>query len=89
MISMTVSQYTQCKLRRDNTTKVAFIPANLACLHNQVSLQDDDTKEWSDGWTVVFVGDTVSELQHVPFLIRQHRKNTGDSLKKRVDKPPR
>lgn len=41
-------------------------------------------EEWEDGWIVDEVFRTVDEerLTYPPHEIRQHRKNTGDSLPK-------
>lgn len=79
-----MDRYTQCHLVRHLEDGIAmttsFIPTEFAQKGRTVKLKDGD--KWIDGWVVASVGETVSQLEHVPSLIREHRKNTKDSMKK-------
>lgn len=52
--------YTQCRLRRGNTTRVAFIPSKFARVREVLRINEGspDHPQWVDGWVVQNVGQT-------------------------------
>jgi hypothetical protein len=72
--------YTQCVLRRGNVEQVAFIPSEFAKKGNFVKIEESGI--WTNGWKVISVGQVVEKPIYSEKAIRQHRKNTGDSLPK-------
>lgn len=82
--------YSQCSLRRvyvdENNlphyvTTVSWIPSRWARLDQVLKLKGDDGI-WQDGWMVTGVGATTDAPPDAHDGIKQHRKNTGDSLPK-------
>ena len=71
--------YTQCGLYRKNVKKVSWIPTEFARTGKALKLKDNGI--WEDGWIVEWVGQT-DDRPDVNKTIRNHRKNTGDSLPK-------
>lgn len=74
--------YNQCRLKRGNLTTVTWIPEKYAKVGCYISLKEND--KWSDAWLVDYVNhqktDSPPDWRK---LIKQHRKNTGDSMPKR------
>jgi hypothetical protein len=79
---MARNTYTQCVLRKGDAETVSFIPSKFAKVGSVLKLEDNG--QWDDGWRVISVGTTVDKVEHVPSLIREHRKNTKDSMKNRA-----
>jgi hypothetical protein len=61
--------------------QVCWIPTDFARLGEILQLKSDDGS-WVNGWIVKNVGQIVQEIPDVKKSIRNHRKNTGDSLLK-------
>jgi hypothetical protein len=83
-------KYVQCEMLRvidgGAVRTTSYIPQQFAKLGKTLKLKDDND-EWSDGWVVHCVGDTVVEGDSVPDYrkaIRSHRKQTGDSAPRLV-----
>ena len=79
--------YNQCRFERTTEnggtiSYVAFIPTKFAIIGERVKLKFDDN--WIDGWVVHSISEPVEEncLPDSHKSIKQHRKNTGDSLPK-------
>lgn len=64
-------------------TTTTFLPSKFAVMGGVVKLRNEDG-DWDDGWVVKSVGATVNEdfLPDSHKAIKEHRKKTGDSLKK-------
>jgi hypothetical protein len=62
---------------------VSFIPEKFAKVGEVVKLKNEDGR-WTDGWVVKRVGQSTTFDSKK--AIRQHRKNTGDSLPKETKK---
>ena len=80
--------YKQCRLSKKNqsgneTWQVSYIPAKFAVVGKILKLKDNNG-EWDDGWKVISAGVPVEEklLPDYRKQIREHRKNTGDSMSK-------
>jgi hypothetical protein len=78
-------KYVQCAMHRviegGTVRTTSYIPQQFAKLGKTLKLKDGHD-QWSDGWVVDCVGDTVFEGKSVPDYrkaIRNHRKQTGDS----------
>jgi len=56
------------------------VPSKYAVLGKVLKLKDKG--EWTDGWAVVYVGDSREDPIRVAQLVKAHRENTGDSLGK-------
>ena len=82
----TKCRYTQCELTNGAVRQIAYIPDRNAKLNNLVSLRVHG--RWSTGWTVTKRYNTITreELPDVHDEVKQHRKNTGDSLPKKKPK---
>lgn len=52
--------YTQCKMRRGDTTQTAFIPSKFARVGEvlRINRGSQQFPSWEDGWTVETVGQT-------------------------------
>jgi hypothetical protein len=79
-------KYKQCTLEKSingsTVQTVSWIPEKYAQLGKVLKLQNED-KTWTDGWFVHFVGSSfIEEPIDIHKAVRQHRKNTGDSLPK-------
>jgi hypothetical protein len=81
--------YRQCVLIKvlkcGYTTQASWIPECYAVIGKQLKLKNNDI--WEDGWIVDQIGDKRVAEQNLPdshAQIKGHRKNTGDSLKKRA-----
>lgn len=72
--------YTQCRLKRFKEERVTWIPSKYAVEGKILKLKDNDN--WTNGWEVIYVGATVDKCPNVVKQIKEHRNNTGDSLKK-------
>jgi len=76
--------YKQCSLERvegdGKRTVVSWIPINHAVKNKIVKLQNQDTKEWEDGWEVVLVGTKV--LPHEQIVAQsqywKHQREASD-----------
>lgn len=80
------SKYKQCYLERGVfcgiASQTAWIPSKYAIVGDTVKIkQEDDT--WQDGWVVKTVSEEeIDDPIDLHKAIREHRKNTGDSLQK-------
>lgn len=79
--------FKQCKLIKPTTTGmlviISYIPEKHAVIGHTVKLKNDNV--WTEGWVVHEVyGNRIAEslLPDSHDSIKQHRKNTGDSLPK-------
>ena len=78
--------YRQCQLRKKHadgsaSCTVSFIPEPY-CIKNKVlKLRDKDGK-WDNGWVVESAGARQVDILDAHDAIKQHRKNTGDSMPK-------
>ncbi len=76
--------YRQCRMSRKNEIQVSWIPEKFA-VQNKVLKLKNYKDEWENGWIVENVGSSRVEESLLPdphIDIKQHRKNTGDSMKK-------
>jgi len=80
-------KYRQVKVRKITSngehTQVTYIPEMYAVVGRILQLKENDI--WEDGWEVVSVHGTSEDDDSLPDYrkaIRNHRKNTGDSLPK-------
>ncbi len=64
--------YKQCVLKKGNQTQVSGIPEEYAKIGNRLKLRDED------GWVILSVGQNV--IPYSNSIIKQHKRNTGDSL---------
>ena len=80
-------KYRQCRLEREVpggvSHLVSFIPAKFAVVDKVLKLKNEKD-EWEDGWKVLSCGELVDEdlLPDYRKEIRNHRKMTGDSLRR-------
>jgi hypothetical protein len=78
-------KYRQCKLHKNvdgNISEmVTFLPEKFASIGKVVKLKSEDGV-WVDGWVVVSAGKLTEDTPDSKKAIRNHRKNTGDSLPK-------
>lgn len=78
-------KYNQCQLMKvvDNITRtrISYIPSKYAKLGNILTLKNEQ-EQWEDGWKVTYVGHFADVPLDVQKSVRNHRKNTGDSLPK-------
>jgi len=76
--------YYQCDLERGTERRTAFIPERYAVVGKTIRLRVNGS--WEIGWNVVrsYVESRTPEakLPHAPALVRQHRRATGDALRK-------
>lgn len=49
---MREQNYTQCKLKKENTYQTSWIPSEFAKVGKILKLKDEDTGVWTDGWVV-------------------------------------
>lgn len=81
MKSTKADLYTQCHLQhRHKVNTVSWIPAKFAKIGAILKLKNDGV--WEDGWVVVGVGATSDNPPDAHNAVKEHRKNTGDSLPK-------
>ena len=80
--------YAQCSLTKELPNGglaklVSFIPIKWAVVGKRLRLKDSEGV-WTEGWVVESVGSVVAEelLPDPHKAVKQHRKNTGDSLRK-------
>lgn len=74
------------KIPQGMQTMVSFIPKKFSKVGDVVKLKDENGT-WTDGWVVRSAGEpTELPEKSVRQMIREHRKNTGDSLPK---EPPK
>jgi hypothetical protein len=78
--------YKQCKLTKkegqSTYTQIAWIPEKFAVLNKVLKIKE--VNEWDNGWVVISAGERKLE-EYLPNShrdIKNHRKNTGDSLPK-------
>jgi hypothetical protein len=78
-----LTYYNQCKLVKENTHQVTWLPEKYAVVGESVKLKQKDGS-WSDGWLVVSAGarQPHDEMMNFNKAIKEHRKRTGDSLPK-------
>lgn len=75
--------FQQCKLKKENTFQVAFIPSKFAKVNKMLKIKENDI--WTDGWKVFEVYSTIVAEEMLPDshkIIKAHRDKTGDSLPK-------
>ena len=65
--------YAQCVLKSEATGQVAYIPEEFARVDKLIEIKGKI-------WKVVSVGKYISAPIYPRELIKEHRKNTGDSL---------
>lgn len=65
--------YAQCSLKSKNKGQVAYIPEEFAKVGKLVEIE-------GRVWEVLTVGTYISTPIYPRELIKEHRKNTGDSL---------
>lgn len=80
------TKYCQCELVKkvnfESTIKqIAFIPAKYANVGSMLKIRKEDGT-WDWGWEVVWAGKPTEIIVDIHKAIRNHRKNTGDSLPK-------
>lgn len=78
-------RYRQCELHRKTedslVIRLTYLPERYARRNARLKLRDEEGV-WTDGWTVVWVGELVPEPVYAPQAIRDHRRRAGDSLPK-------
>ena len=78
-------KYIQCVLRKEYKEGAIFqttlLPAKFAVVDMMLRLKNE-RDEWENGWKVVFIGSSINEAVDYRRAIREHRKSTGDSLRK-------
>ena len=75
--------YRQCKMQKNNSFQVSWIPEQFARKGKVIKLLEDSG--WDDGWIVIEVGPYRHSEKDLPDShdeIKSHRKNTGDSMPK-------
>lgn len=79
--------YRQCNLVKfegeSTYNQTSWIPEKFAVKGKTLKLKSGQV--WDDGWKVMFVSDTRMAERCLPdshYAIKQHRRNTGDSMKK-------
>ena len=80
------TKYRQCTLKKtlsefSSSQLVSYIPEKYAELGRTLKLKNDHD-EWEDGWVVIAAGRLTDSPPDSHQGIKQHRKNTGDSLRK-------
>ncbi len=80
-------KYAQCTLTRKNQIQVSFIPEKFAIKGKTLKLKNDQD-EWENGWVVDSIGEFRDEdsVPDVHNSIKEHRKRTGDSMPKKVNR---
>lgn len=76
--------FKQCKLTRENQFQVSWIPEKYAKKDKIIKLKDGNGN-WENGWKVEVAGTHRMLEENLPDSydqIKQHRKSTGDSMKK-------
>lgn len=79
--------YHQCLLTKfsgeSTTSQTTYVPEKFAKVGLVLRLRDEN-KNWTGGWVVRHVGGAIEEekLPNYRKEIRQHRKSTGDPLRK-------
>jgi len=65
-------------------SQTTYIPVKFAVVGQVLKLKDPLSGQWVNGWKVVAVYNLTSEKSVLDYrkAIRNHRKNTGDSLPK-------
>ena len=59
-MSKEVSFYCQCKLRKENSEQVAWIPQCFANVGQTVKIKDKTSGAWDDGWLVEFASEPLN-----------------------------
>lgn len=81
--------YSQCLLQKESNSgfikTVAYIPSQFAKVDSYIKLKDEDGL-WTDGWKVLSAGEPTDHAPDYRKSIRNHRKLTGDSMPKNLDK---
>lgn len=81
-------RYRQCTLRKklsefSHAQQVSYIPEKYAEMGRTLKLKDEHD-EWDDGWVVISAGELNSHPPDNHESIKNHRRNTGDSMPKKV-----
>jgi hypothetical protein len=72
--------------KNGSTLTTSYIPLQFAKIGKTLRLRNEQGR-WVDGWVVEIVGHTIVDGDGVPNYrkaIRNHRKQTGDSLTRRT-----
>lgn len=86
---MNKDKYTQCSLKRITYERpgkeviirqVSWIPTKFAVLNSFIKLKQDGI--WEDKWLITGIGATSDSPPDAHNAVKEHRKNTGDSLPK-------
>lgn len=84
--------YRQCRLTKPTENgvlqTVSWIPEKYAVVGRSLRLKNR-SDEWEDGWNVAEAGETRLDERHLPDYhseIKNHRKRTGDSMKKETNR---
>lgn len=72
-----ITGFVQCALVNGTRHQISWIPARYAVAGKILKLCGEE------GWLVKSTGARACRAPHVPGLIRQHERNTGDSERKR------
>jgi len=79
------TKYVQCVLHKDKEGKllkqVTYVPEKFSEIGTVLRLRNEDMS-WDNGWVVTSTGAIVDDPPDVRKGIRNHRKRTGDSLRK-------
>lgn len=72
--------YTQCLLKKNNTTQVSWVPKKFALKNKIVKLKIED--RWDEGWQIIEVYTDANLTQTPEHAFKKHKGHTGDSIKK-------
>ena len=72
--------YQQCHLKRSIVTQIAYIPKKFAKVGMTLKIKYNG--EWQNGWVVIRKYGVVDRPPNPRKAIREHKRNTGDSLSK-------
>jgi len=64
--------FNQCRLRKENSIVVSWIPSTFAKVGKIVGLKEGDT--WNEGWKVLSVGGAMTEQR---LKEQEHRIRSG------------
>ena len=73
---MREEMYTQCKLKKDNSYQMSWIPSQFAKVGKVLKLRDEGTGEWDNGWVVeaAYSTRTWKEVNAASQLHKHQRK---------------
>lgn len=75
---MKPTKHTQCLLQRGNEKQVTWIPSEYAKAGNFVKLKSRGSEDWSDGWEVKEIFNTLpsEQVTKMSDYHKSHRKGT-------------